>query len=61
MAKGPPELLTITEAARLLRVHRDTLGRERLAGRLGYVSIRGRVFVTADQLNDYINKQRSDG
>lgn len=58
--EGPLELLTMSEAARRLRVHRDTLDRERLAGRLGYVSIRGRVFVTADQLDDYINKQRRE-
>jgi excisionase family DNA binding protein len=50
-------LLTTPEAARLLRVHRNTLDREREAGRVKYVRIGRRVFFTEDHLSDYLNNQ----
>lgn len=45
-----PRLLTLSEAARVLRVHRNTLDRQRRAGRLGWLSIGRRVLVPAEAL-----------
>ena len=52
------ELLTLSEAARRLKVHRSTLDRERRAGRLGHLTIRRRVLVTEEQLQDYITSMK---
>ncbi|MFN0012137.1 MAG: helix-turn-helix domain-containing protein [Phycisphaerales bacterium] len=51
-----PRLLTLTEAARLLRVHRNTVDRERKAGRLAAVRVGRRVLVRADQLQRYVEE-----
>mgnify|MGYP006269358051 CR=1 FL=1 len=53
-----PKLYTIREAAELLRVHRDTIDRERYRGALRSVHIRGRIFITEDDLARYIINQR---
>ena len=47
-----PQLLTIAEAARLLRVHRNTVDRELRAGRLGCVRI--------DQLRQFVDSRSGD-
>ena len=52
-----PRLYTLQEAAMALRIHESTLDREIRDGRLNCTRIRRRVFVTADQLNEYINNQ----
>ena len=55
-----PPLLTTPEAARLLRVHRNTLDREREAGRVRCVRIGRRVFFTEGQLRDYLDRQSDE-
>lgn len=50
-----PHLLTIADAARLLRVHRSTVDRELRAKRLACVRIGRRVLIRPDQLDRYIN------
>lgn len=55
-----PQLLTVAEAARVLRVHRNTVTRELRAGRLGCVRIGRRVLVRAEQLRRYV-EERSGG
>lgn len=52
-----PHLYTLQEAAIALRIHESTLDREIRDGRLNCTRIRRRVFVTAEQLNHYINNQ----
>lgn len=52
-----PRLLTTPEAARLLRVHRNTLDREREAGKVRCVRIGRRVFFTEEHLRDYLDDQ----
>lgn len=51
---GVPALLTTGEVAQLLRVHRNTVDREREAGRLACVRIGRRVFYTAKMLREYL-------
>lgn len=45
--------LTEVEAARELRVSRDTIRREREAGRLPYLAIRGKIFYLLSDLMAY--------
>lgn len=54
---GPSRLLTLNEAAQLLRVHRSTLDRERRAGRLACVRIGRRVLFSPDQVRRYLQQQ----
>ncbi len=56
---GVPELLTLNEAARILRVHRNTLNNERSAGRLRVTRIGRRVLVSSQQLAEYIDQQQT--
>lgn len=51
---APPELLTLREAAQALNVSVDTLNRERASGRLQVTRIRNRVFISIEQLDDYV-------
>lgn len=51
-------LLTEREAAEMLRVCARTLRKERKAGRLSYVSIRGAIRYTNADLAEYIEKAR---
>ncbi|MCC6970564.1 MAG: helix-turn-helix domain-containing protein [Phycisphaerales bacterium] len=53
-----PRLLTLTEAARLLRVHPNTLKAQRRLGRLAVVRIGRRVLIDPSDLNSYIDSQR---
>ncbi|MBS0196260.1 MAG: helix-turn-helix domain-containing protein [Planctomycetes bacterium] len=55
-----PQLLTIAEAARVLRVHRNTVDRELRAGRLGCVRIGRRVLVRIDQLRQFVDSRSGD-
>ncbi|PCI09729.1 hypothetical protein COB72_05535 [bacterium] len=56
-----PYLLTTYEAAKILRVHRNTIDNERKARRIACVRIGKRVFFTWKQLADYINNQQHGG
>jgi excisionase family DNA binding protein len=54
--------MTTSEVARVLRVHRNTVDRERQAGRLACVRIGRRVFHTEEQVKVYVNgQQRTEG
>lgn len=54
--------MTTAEVARVLRVHRNTVDRERQDGRLACVRIGRRVFHTAEQVNKFIQEQqRTEG
>lgn len=53
-----PALLTEQEAAEALRVCARTLRKERKAGRLSYISIRGAIRYTNADLAEYIEKAR---
>jgi excisionase family DNA binding protein len=55
--RGPdavPELLSVTQVARLLKVHRSTVDLERKNGRLAFVRIGRRVLVSVEALTRYI-------
>jgi len=49
-----PQLMTEKEVAMVLRCSPATIGRERRAGRLGCITVRRRVFITPEQVADYI-------
>lgn len=50
-------LLTELEAARELRVSKQTIRRERDAGRLDFVRIRSRIFIPLDAIRAYVERQ----
>jgi excisionase family DNA binding protein len=54
-----PNLLNTSEVARLLRVHRHTVDRERIAGRLACVRIGTRVLFTEAQVRDYVRSRQT--
>ncbi|MFN0011723.1 MAG: helix-turn-helix domain-containing protein [Phycisphaerales bacterium] len=53
---GLPRLLTLTEVARVLRVHRNTVERERKEGRLQSVRVGRRVLVPLEALERYLDQ-----
>jgi excisionase family DNA binding protein len=53
---GLPDLLTLDEVARMLRIHRNTVNRERREGRLGCVRIGRRVLVSTEQLRAFLHR-----
>ncbi|MCC6971612.1 MAG: helix-turn-helix domain-containing protein [Phycisphaerales bacterium] len=55
---APRRLLTLTQAARLLQVHPNTLKAQRRLGRLAVVRIGRRVLIDPSDLNRYIDSQR---
>lgn len=59
-AVGRHDLLTIDEAAALLRVSRSTIYRECKAGRLTIVKVRGRSRVPRWSLQDYMAQAERD-
>lgn len=52
-----PVLFTPAEAGEILRVHPNTLAREREKGHLDYINVGRRVFHTDAHLRDYIANQ----
>ncbi len=56
-----PHLYTLAEAARAIRVSHSTLLRQRDLGLLECTCVGRRVFITRDQLTDYLNQQRRRG
>ncbi len=53
-----PALLTLDEAARILRVHRNTVNHERRTGRLLVVRVGRRVLIDPTDLRHYIMQRR---
>src|SRR6185437_6588126 len=57
--KGKEEaLLNDREAAKLLRVKPCTVRNERIRGKLAFVQIGARIFYTADQIAEYLERQK---
>lgn len=52
-----PRRLTEQQAAVELLVSVDTIRRERRRGKLGYLRIGRRIFITEDHLRDYLQRQ----
>lgn len=52
--------MTTSEVARTLRVHRNTVDRERLAGRLRAVRVGKRVFFTEWAVRNYLELQEEE-
>jgi excisionase family DNA binding protein len=59
---GMPQLLTLAEAVRILRVHRNTVNQERAAGRLKFIRVGRRVLIDLEDLKAYLQQPtRGDG
>jgi excisionase family DNA binding protein len=51
-----PDLLTVTEVANLLRVHRNTIYDQARRGRLGHLRVAGRMLIPATELQAYVER-----
>ncbi len=58
---GVPRLLTLAETASLLRVHEDTVHRQRRTGRIASVRIGRRLLFEPQEVQRFITQQRQEG
>jgi len=58
---GVPVVWTTQEVASMLRIHRNTVHRERVAGRLRHLRIGRRVLYTPEHVRAYLAQQAEEG